>query len=230
MKRELIINFEKTIAAKFIKMIQMSQGGTVILSGGKTPALINQYISSSLNETPDLHRKFFNDFTYLLSDERYVSQNHTDSNQKMLRDSLFGNSKVLIGPETNLPFEECVLQYDHAIKPHLNSIFLSLLGMGADGHIASIFPNKFDLNEKKAAVSGGRGPDSHMRISLSAESLKHSGEIWILVNSYKKRKAVEEALSNPYNPNEYPLQLLLNHPNTILMISEEANRRENLDK
>ncbi len=107
---------------------------TVGLSGGSTPKPI--YEKLSLEKKIDWKRvRFF------LLDERYVPTDHSDSNTKMIHETLLMNdaaSAPFLFPDTTLPLEDCIAKYDNivsALRPDL-----VILGMGSDGHIASLFP------------------------------------------------------------------------------------------
>lgn len=107
---------------------------TIGLSGGSTPKPVYEKLSQE--KKIDWERVQF-----FLLDERYVPFDHADSNTKMVRDTLLQNSAVdaaFLFPDTRLPLDACIVDYDKkiaALHPDL-----LMLGMGPDGHIASLFP------------------------------------------------------------------------------------------
>ncbi len=130
--------FVSTAVQTIIEAIIEAQNGgktaTVGLSGGSTPKPV--YEKLSLEKTIDWKR-----VTFFLLDERYVPTGHSDSNTKMIRETLLKNSAAdaaFLFPDTTLPLEDCVADYDAKISARYPD--LVILGMGPDGHIASLFP------------------------------------------------------------------------------------------
>lgn len=118
----------------------LSQTGKCILglSGGKTPLPVYE----KLRDRPI-------DWTNVwvfLTDERYVSPDHADSNQRVLRGALLDHVGLppdhLLAPDTWKPLPDCVHQYDQALRTLLANGHPDIvtLGLGEDGHIASLFP------------------------------------------------------------------------------------------
>lgn len=107
---------------------------TIGLSGGSTPKPV--YAKLSEEKKIDWKRVQF-----FLLDERYVPTDHTDSNTKMIHETLLKNSAArasFLFPDTTLSLENCIADYDKKISTlHPD---LVILGMGPDGHIASLFP------------------------------------------------------------------------------------------
>lgn len=130
--------FVKTAVQFLTNAILAAQVGgrtaTIGLSGGSTPKPV--YKKLSQEKSIDWKRvRFF------LLDERYVSAENADSNTKMIRETLLKNAAAdatCIVPDTSLPLAECVSDYDTKVLS-LHSD-LVILGMGPDGHIASLFP------------------------------------------------------------------------------------------
>lgn len=130
--------FVRTAAAWITSVILKAQhgGGTVTigLSGGATPKPV--YVMLSTELSIDWTR-----VTFVLLDERYVPSHHADSNQRMIRETLLTHeaaAATAIFPETTLPLAECMT--DYAKRLEALSPDLLILGMGDDGHIASLFP------------------------------------------------------------------------------------------
>jgi 6-phosphogluconolactonase len=127
-----------------ILVARISQGidefGSAILglSGGSTP----QPIYEALGKQPIDWSKVF----IFLVDDRYIERDHNDSNQKMVHETLLMHAKIpedhITFPDTSLPLEECIEQYEGELAELLSKGIphIVTLGLGSDGHIASLFP------------------------------------------------------------------------------------------
>ena len=108
------------------------------LSGGSTP----RPIYSALGKCAIPWEKV----SLFLVDERYVPATDTDSNQKLVRDTLLATASIpeqnLLFPDTSLPLEDCIHHYELKLAGMLSAgvPHIVTLGMGDDGHIASLFP------------------------------------------------------------------------------------------
>ncbi|MBI5726693.1 MAG: 6-phosphogluconolactonase [Ignavibacteriales bacterium] len=170
---------------------------TIALSGGTTPELIFECISANFSKLIDWRKlKIF------WGDERCVPQTHTDSNFRMADESLL--SKVPI-PAKNIfriigerqPAEEAiryadVLRANCKLHNNIPALDFVLLGLGEDGHTASIFPTRLDLfttNELCAAVKHPQS--SQDRITITGAVIKHARHIMFIVTGEKKAQMVE---------------------------------------
>lgn len=115
------------------------------LSGGSTPKPI--YMALGKRTDVDWEK-----VSIFLLDERYVSNDSNDSNQKMIIETLLANAPIppdqVFFPDTTLPIDECVTDYTADVKTLWEDRLpdITVLGMGDDGHIASLFP-PLDLEE-----------------------------------------------------------------------------------
>lgn len=122
------------IASTIAQALAVQTTVTVGLCGGGTPKPV--YTLLATDQKIDWKR-----VTFFLIDERYVPADHADSNQKMVRETLLNREAkdaAFIAPDTKLPLAECVAAYDKRLSTLAPD--LVLIGMGDDGHIASLFP------------------------------------------------------------------------------------------
>lgn len=127
-------------------------------------------------------------------DERFVPHDHPDSNYGMARDRLI--SRIPIPPENVHPIptggtpEEAAQQYDSTLKCFYGASDLEkdrplfdivLLGLGTDGHIASLFPGTQALEERSAWVTSVIGAKPEPRISLTFKALSSSRTLAFIV-------------------------------------------------
>jgi 6-phosphogluconolactonase len=181
-----------------------AKGVSIALSGGNTPRLVLTTLSSE----PYRSRFPWNLVHFYQVDERWVPPGDPSSNQRMLRESLV--SRAPIPPDrfhpvdTALPtpregarrYEE-TLRHSFRVKtggfPRFDAI---LLGMGADGHIASLFPGSPALEEESAWVVESEGGDPHVpRVTLTLPVLNAASHIFFLVSGKGKARVLEEVLS-----------------------------------
>ena len=108
------------------------------LSGGSTPKAIYTALGK---EDIDWSKVFL-----FLVDDRYIAADDADSNQKLVRETLLMNASIpesnIIFPDTSLPLEECISNYEANLAELLSKgiPYSVTLGLGGDGHIASLFP------------------------------------------------------------------------------------------
>ena len=170
----------------------------MVLSGGSTPRAAYQLLGCKDLDW-DCAELFF-------SDERFVPPDHKDSNYRMVRETLFATNlvhprKLLAIPTDGTP-QSAADRYDETLRqqygagilePGAPLFHLTLLGLGDDGHTASLLPGQPVLEERDrwaAAVPQGRGEP---RITLTYPALESSELILFLVSGAEKRDALAQA-------------------------------------
>ncbi|MFI5428724.1 6-phosphogluconolactonase [Aeromicrobium sp. UC242_57] len=142
------------------------------------------------------------DVDFFWGDERFVPAGHADRNDQQARDAFLTRLDV---PETNIhamPAHGCEQSLADAADEYAASLpeapfDLVLLGMGPDGHIASLFPGFAQLEEtQRRAVEVFDSPKPPpQRISLTYPALNHADSVWLLVSGAAKAGVVAEALN-----------------------------------
>ena len=172
---------------------------SLIVSGGSSPVQIFKDLSAMETE--------WNKIDVSLVDDRVVDKNHTDSNEKLVNDLLITNK----AKDAN--FISICNQSDELTN--LNRPFnVMLLGMGEDGHFASLFPKLMHTNPEyfdKAAkpeifFTEPMGNPCHKRVSMNLSMILQSEIIFLLVSSQKKM----EVFNRAKNDKSLPLYFLLN--------------------
>jgi len=170
----------------------------VVLSGGSTPRAAYQLLAD-MNLDWDCAELFF-------SDERFVPPDHKDSNYRMVRETLLATGRVqprkLLAIPTDGTPQSAADRYDETLRqqygagtlePGVPLFHLTLLGLGDDGHTASLLPGQPVLKELErwaVAVPEGRGEP---RITLTYPALDSSELILFLVSGAEKRDALAQA-------------------------------------
>lgn len=186
---------------------------TISLAGGGTPKPIYERLAKKRNieKMPWSKTKVF------WGDERFVGPENDESNLKMARKALLDKVPIPKGniypiPTHGSPADAASL-YEETIREQFKSrppqFDLMLLGLGDDGHTASLFPNTQVLHETTALVREVFHPvQQKFRISLTAEVINASNSIIFIVQGKSKAKAVFEVLNGEENIDLYPAQLI----------------------
>jgi|TARA_B110000261_G_scaffold66518_1_gene78005 6-phosphogluconolactonase len=182
-----------SIASTLEESVLKKGYATLVVSGGNSPL----EIFSHLNQMPISWPKV----TIILGDDRMLDPGNTDSNDKLIRENLIinkaGSAKYLslIDPlvtpsKLNFPFD------------------ISLLGMGLDGHFASLFPEllenislfKIDAPHEIYLSEDSLGDPSHKRITMNLSMLLNSVRCILLVSSESKRGVLDQAIGDSSLP------------------------------
>lgn len=186
----------------------------VSLAGGSTPKAIYKLWGEA--STLDWAR-----LSLVYGDERCVPPDHADSNAGMVAASLL---EQLTGRGLQLPTvyrmagedvapARAAAAYENALK-ELNAskggIDLALLGIGGDGHTASLFPGAAALDEKERLCVATTAPDGKTRrITLTAPALKAARRIMFMAAGPDKAEIIQTVVQGPVTPRQYPSQMLL---------------------
>ena len=169
---------------------------SLALSGGSTPKLLYQ----ALAMPPWRDRMPWERVHLFWGDERFVPPDHPDSNQRMAREAMIARVPVPAGnvhpvptdgtPEDAARRYEAELRAFAAERPREPLFDVQLLGLGDDGHTASLFPGTAVLSERGAWVAAVVGAKPEARITLTYPALENSGDIAFLVAGEGKREAL----------------------------------------
>jgi len=192
------------VAKQIFKMTQRSSQPhfNIALSGGSTPKKLFKILVEKHKDSIPWERLHF-----WWGDERCVSPDHEESNFKMTNDILF--SQIDIPQENihrikgeNAPEEEAT-RYSEEIAENLNSrngipVFdLIILGMGDDGHTASIFPNQLNLLEEEQVCAVAEHPETgQQRITLTGKVINNANRIFFLVTGENKAQRIAEIMND----------------------------------
>lgn len=199
----------------------------VALTGGSSPVSIYKLLA-----TPQYKAKIDWENVFVFwGDERWVPLDDERSNAKMSSDYLLnhvGISKSNLFPmyKQGVSPEEYALKYEKLIKSltgEHGQFDLILLGMGDDGHTASLFPDEAVLHEKNKWVSAYYLESQSMyRITLTAPFINRAKEIVVITFGESKAHALNEVLYGDYNPEKYPTQLIKPLDGKLLFLTDQA--------
>ena len=181
----------------------------LLLSGGQTPRRLYALLGS-----PEYRDRLEWTRTHLFwGDERVVPLSDPQSNYRMVAETLL--SRIQIPEEnihrirTELSPEEAAVSYERELQEFFAGspgLHLALLGMGADGHTASLFPGSPALHERKRLVVATTQGNMR-RISLTLAALNAAREVLFLVAGAAKAPALAAALDGSLN-SELPAALV----------------------
>ncbi len=210
-----------------IQAVDMRGSFSVALSGGSTP---KQMFSLLVDDA----RVPWEKIQFFWGDERHVPPDHPDSNFRMANEALL--SKV---PATDTQIRrisgeyprasQAAAEYETVLRNHFQVtegqfpvIDLVMLGMGPEGHTASLFPGTKALGETtRLAVSNWVGKLYTDRITLTAPVLKAARAILFLIHGEDKALALKGVLEGPVEPDQLPAQLLLSSGEKCLWLIDE---------
>jgi len=168
---------------------------SIAFSGGRTPLKLYEMLVKSSIEWKKVH--------IFMVDERYVGMESGESNYGQLNSSLL--SKIDVPPEnihlirTDFEIEKAATAYEDELKRFFKKVSVPfdiiLLGIGMDGHTASIFPENGKLFEtEKRVVITSSERYRYKRISLSLNAMQDSENIVFIIKGEKKKRAIEAFL------------------------------------
>lgn len=205
---------------------------TVALSGGSTP----KATFSILAGKPFADALPWQAIYFFWGDERCVPPDHPDSNYRMANETLLGKIAVPRENTFRIPAEDedhdrAAANYSETIRQFFNSDLprfdLVFLGMGPDGHTASLFPGTTALQIKdRIAVANYVEKFQTYRITLTATAINNAENVIFLVAGEDKAATLKEVLEGERQPEKYPSQLI--HPvnGELLWMLDEAAAAE----
>ena len=201
----------------------------IALSGGNTPKAIFDLLSIEFKHIIEWHK-----IRLFWVDERCVEPTHPDSNYGMTRIHLLDNVSIPYENVFRIPAElepeKAVLHYSECLKsnlPQKNNLpyfNLTILGMGDDGHTASIFPDEMYLwNSHNLCEVAPHPQTGQKRITLTGSIINNSSQIVFLVTGKNKAMISNEILTKTGGYMSYPASLVRQKRATWFMDAEAAS-------
>ena len=194
------------IATRLAALIADRERVSLMLSGGTTP----RAVYTVLAVPPLASRLPWERVDFYFGDERAVPREDPESNYDMARRALFdplgaSPGQVFRMEADDFDIEAAAARYAAQLP---ESIDLALLGVGADGHTASLFPGQPALDETDRRVVVVRGPKPPvLRLTVTPPVLVEAGEIVVLAAGSDKAEAVQRAVEGAWDPMICPAQL-----------------------
>jgi 6-phosphogluconolactonase len=191
----------------------------VALSGGRTPKALYEILATDLRYRDSVSWK---DVYFFFGDERHVLPDHPDSNFRMANEALLKRIPASEGNIFRVPaelvdaneaahcYQQTLLAFfasNSEIEDNLPVFDLILLGMGPDGHTASLFPETSALDEKEKWVAANWvAKFASWRITLTFPVINRARAVAFLVTGRDKAPIIREIFSRSGDSLHYPIQ------------------------
>ena len=224
-KPALIERSREIILARLHQALESRDQFTLALSGGSTPKPLYQALQQESLPWSKIH--------IFWGDERYVPANHQDSNQLMARQAWLDLINI---PAHNIhpmntgggDVEQDAKRHDRELQEffptqpgEFPAFDLILLGMGDDGHTASLFPHTAALSVKDRLVTVGQ-KDDQPRITFTVPLINQARCVLFMVAGENKRPALKEIFAEQSDAMNYPARLIQPQGELIWLLDQAA--------
>lgn len=207
-----IAELSRAVAEAFVERASVGGRFSVALAGGNTPRLLYELLATDYQDRIPWERVHF-----FWSDERFVPLDHAESNTRMVRQALLDRialpkDNVHVPPVDLTDPEEAAKKYEDELRtffgtgePRLGWV---LLGLGEDGHLASLFPGSPSLAERDRWVLAVRDSPKPppVRLTMTLPLLNQAEEIHFLVTGVGKAEALSSTILGPPGSESSPAQ------------------------
>jgi 6-phosphogluconolactonase len=198
----------------------------VALAGGSTPRGAYELLAIE----PRRSQVSWDAVRFYFGDERCVPPEDPESNYGMARDALLAPLGV---PQTHvhrmrgeIPPAQAAVEYALILRETLGEapqLDLCMLGIGADGHTASLFPGHDPLTDDDDLVRAVYGEAVEMwRLTITPKVINSSREVLFGVSGAQKAAALRAIREGPYDPVRYPAQIVRPHGGRVVWIADAA--------
>ena len=204
----------------------------VALTGGSTPKALYTLLAND----PVLRSQLpWDKMRIYFGDERSVPPDHADSNFRMANEAML--SRVPLKPDQVFrmkgeykDIDRAAQEYEQSLRAsfrieagHIPRFDLVLLGMGNEGHVASLFPGTKATHESTRLVVGNWvGKLYTQRITLTFPVLNNAAEVMFMVAGTEKALAVKGVLEGPHEPEQLPAQGVAPRDGKVLWLLDSA--------
>ena len=215
-----LINFENRSALDtalvskvtelLMRTIKKKGTASLVVSGGRTPVTFFNLLSQQIID--------WSKVVVTLADERWVEADHSESNEKLVRENLLINkahtAKFIPLKNTAIDAVTGEPRAESDIEP-IGCFTVVILGMGADGHTASLFPSAealalgLDMNSGRTAIAVTPTTAPHQRMSLTLPCLLNSQHIILHITGAGKQDILQTAQAGS-DITELPIRAILN--------------------
>ena len=224
----------QTAAAEFVEAareaICLKGSFSVALAGGSTPKVLYGLL---LNNEPLRAIVPWNKIQFFFGDERHVPPDNAESNFRMASDAMLAKAPIQSKQVHRIKGEiehaaEAAAEYEKDLRMsfrleegQLPRFDLVLLGMGPEGHTASLFPGTKALKEERRLVaSNWVGKLYTDRITLTPAVLNNAACVVFMVHGAEKAPVLKAVLEGPYEPEQLPAQMVHPQQGKVLWLAD----------
>lgn len=203
---------------------------TVALSGGSTPKSMYQLLAKDYQDRIEWSKVHL-----FWGDERSVPPTDDQSNYRMANEAMISKLPIPTGQVYRMTAEAVdmeaeALNYEAIVRRvfqlsegEMPAFDLFLLGMGDDGHTASLFPGTQALTETKRMVVVNWVEKFHTnRMTFTTSAINNSRNVLFMTAGAKKQAPLKEVLAGEYNPQLYPSQLIKPTEGNLIWLVDEG--------
>ncbi|RTE86282.1 MULTISPECIES: 6-phosphogluconolactonase [Gammaproteobacteria] len=194
-KNELADQLTRQVCRKLEEAIKERGSATLVVSGGSTPVPFFQRLSVQMLP--------WDKITILLADERWVDVNNEASNEKLVRENLLqhraASAKFIsyIKDPESIDASVALVNQELSLMPAFDVV---ILGMGDDGHTASLFPCSEEIDEglngKESFIAVYPKTAPHARVSMTKRRLLNSLQIYVHLVGQNKKHTLDEVMDS----------------------------------
>jgi 6-phosphogluconolactonase len=164
----------------------------LVLTGGTLGVQISNSLKAAFNAAPEMYKGLH----IWWSDERFVDLDSSERNAAPFHGTLTNTNIQVhesLAPNTPASIEDAVNDYSDALNGV--TIDLNILGVGPDGHVASLFPGVADIDDLRNvfAITDSPKPPS-VRLSFTMKFINEAREVWIVAAGESKAEAVAKII------------------------------------
>ena len=223
-KSALVERAKEIVVEQMQKTVEAKGRFTLVLAGGSTPKPLYELLAKESLPWSKIH--------FFWGDERYVPATDPNSNELMARQALLNEIDI---PQDNIhPIkitgespQEDARRHEAELKEFFNepegfpTFDLILLGMGDDGHTASLFPHTEALSVKDSLVTVGN-KDGEPRISFTIPLINQANCVLFLVAGENKRSALQQVFASQADETAYPSRQIQPQGNLLWLLDQAA--------
>ena len=199
-------DLSEAVASTLVSTLRRAQDDgrmpAVALTGGTIAVTIHEAVAAS----PDAGTVDWSRVDVWFGDERYVASDNGERNEKQAAEAMldhlpFAPERIHPMPASDAGFDSldaAATAYGDELRVHVTGTFeVVMLGLGPDGHVASLFPGfaQLDVHDAIAVPVTGSPKPPPERISLTFDALNRTREVWFVVSGDGKADAVARALA-----------------------------------
>jgi 6-phosphogluconolactonase len=221
----------RVFTASAIEAIGREGRFTVALSGGSTPRILHARLADA--NGPFRSRVAWQSCEFFWGDERHVPPDHADSNYRMARETLLDPLQIAASQIHRIRAElpdasAAAIDYEQTLRAFFAQvafppIHLQLLGMGPDGHTASLFPGTSAVHEpSRWVIAPWVEKFQTFRITLSPPAINAAARVVFLVTGADKADALREVIEGARDPDKVPAQIVAPSSGDVNWIVDRA--------